>query len=90
MFNPLATVITALVSAIFLQEELYIGSLVGAFGVISGLYIVLWGKAKDFDETKQELPQSQMQDDEISNRIDLEEPLLTDKSEYIAESKMEP
>lgn len=65
-------------------------SLVGAFGVISGLYIVLWGKAKDFDETKQELPQSQMQDDDISNRVDLEEPLLTDKSEYVAESKMEP
>jgi drug/metabolite transporter (DMT)-like permease len=89
MFNPLATVITALVSATFLQEELYIGSLVGAIGVITGLYIVLWGKAKDFDGSKQELQQSNMVDDEISNRIDLEEPLLAEKSEYVKESKME-
>jgi hypothetical protein len=51
-------------------------SLVGAIGVITGLYIVLWGKAKDFYGRKQELQQSNMVDDEISNRIDLEEPLL--------------
>jgi hypothetical protein len=30
-----------------------------------------------------------MVDDEISNRIDLEEPLLAEKSEYVKESKME-
>jgi hypothetical protein len=65
-------------------------SLVGAIGVITGLYIVLWGKAKDFDGSKQELQQSNMVDDEISNRIDLEEPLLAEKSEYVKESKMEP
>jgi hypothetical protein len=64
-------------------------SLVGAIGVITGLYIVLWGKAKDFDGSKQELQQSNMVDDEISNRIDLEEPLLAEKSEYVKESKME-
>jgi hypothetical protein len=65
-------------------------SLVGAIGVITGLYIVLWGKAKDFDGRKQELQQSNIVDDEISNRIDLEEPLLAEKSEYVKESKMEP
>jgi hypothetical protein len=65
-------------------------SLVGAIGVITGLYIVLWGKAKDFDGSKQELQQSNMVDDEISNRIDLEEPFLAEKSEYVKESKMEP
>lgn len=68
---------------------MFIFSLVGAIGVIVGLYIVLWGKAKDFDGTKQELPQSNMEDDERSNRMDLEEPLLAEKSEYVAEIKME-
>lgn len=62
-------------------------SLVGAFGVITGLYIVLWGKAKDFDGTKQKLPQSNMEDDDITNRVDLEEPLLAEKSK--SEIKME-
>ncbi|RDX62560.1 WAT1-related protein, partial [Mucuna pruriens] len=89
MFNPLATVITALISATFLEEELYVGSLVGAIGVIGGLYIVLWGKAKEFEEIKQEAPQSNLQNDGISTRIDLEEPLLSEKSEHVedAESK---
>ncbi|KAL2338573.1 hypothetical protein Fmac_013019 [Flemingia macrophylla] len=88
MFNPLATVITALITATFLKEELYIGSLIGAVGVIAGLYIVLWGKAKEFEEYKQEAPQSNMQNNEISSRIDLEEPLLSsEKSENVAEAE---
>ncbi|XP_057416507.1 WAT1-related protein At4g28040-like [Lotus japonicus] len=91
MFNPLSTVLTAFIAATFLQEELYIGSLVGAVGVITGLYIVLWGKAKEFEEIKQEVLQSNMQGDEISSQVDLEEPLLLpEKSEHVDKSKMEP
>ncbi|KAG4959040.1 hypothetical protein JHK87_035673 [Glycine soja] len=88
MFNPLATVITALISATFLEEEVYVGSLVGAVGVIAGLYIVLWGKAKEFAEIKPEAPQSSnLLDDEISSRIDLEQPLLSEKlSEHATEA----
>ncbi|KAF0911383.1 hypothetical protein E2562_008267 [Oryza meyeriana var. granulata] len=47
MFNPLSTVITTVVAAAFLHEELHIGSLFGATAVVAGLYIVLWGKAGD-------------------------------------------
>ena len=66
-------------------------SLVGAFGVIIGLYIVLWGKAKDLEEIKQEMDPKllnnqtkiiQVIKDESSEKtykIDLEEPLLSDK-----------
>ncbi|XP_027329638.1 WAT1-related protein At4g28040 [Abrus precatorius] len=90
MFNPLATVITAFITATFLKEELYIGSLVGAIGVIAGLYIVLWGKAKEFDEIKHEAPKPSFQEDEISNRVDLEAPLLSEKSEHVADSKLVP
>ncbi|KAG4970052.1 hypothetical protein JHK85_036473 [Glycine max] len=88
MFNPLATVITALISATFLEEEVYVGSLVGAVGVIAGLYVVLWGKAKEFAEIKPEAPQSSnLLDDEISSRIDLEQPLLSEKlSEHATEA----
>ncbi|CAK9188644.1 unnamed protein product [Ilex paraguariensis] len=50
MFNPLCTVIVTIFAAIFLHEEIYTGSLVGAFGVIIGLYVVLWSKARDLEE----------------------------------------
>lgn len=86
MFNPLATVITAFISATFLKEEVYIGSLIGAVGVIAGLYIVLWGKAKEVEEVKQEAPQSNLQGDETS-RLDLQEPLLSEKSEHVTEAE---
>ncbi|XVF47819.1 hypothetical protein PTKIN_Ptkin03bG0141600 [Pterospermum kingtungense] len=77
MFNPLCTVIVTIFATIFLHEETYTGSLVGAFAVIIGLYTVLWGKAKDLEEMDPKLII-----DESSKEIceiDLEEPLLSDK-----------
>ncbi|KAL4393396.1 hypothetical protein HN51_021300 [Arachis hypogaea] len=50
MFTPLYTVITTIFAAIMLHETLYTGSLIGAIGVIIGLYIVLWGKAEEVAE----------------------------------------
>ncbi|CAI9285564.1 unnamed protein product [Lactuca saligna] len=47
MFNPLNTIIVTILASIFLQEQIYVGSVIGAIGVIIGLYVVLWGKAKD-------------------------------------------
>ncbi|KAF3452873.1 hypothetical protein FNV43_RR03306 [Rhamnella rubrinervis] len=47
MFNPLSTVIVAILASIVLAEKIYAGGLAGAVGVILGLYILLWGKAKD-------------------------------------------
>ncbi|KAI4344350.1 hypothetical protein L6164_011585 [Bauhinia variegata] len=52
MFSPLYTVIVTILAALFLNEEIYTGSLVGAIGVIMGLYVVLWGKAADVEVTK--------------------------------------
>ncbi|XP_058207739.1 WAT1-related protein At4g30420-like isoform X4 [Rhododendron vialii] len=52
MFSPLATVIVTIFASIFLHEEIYIGSLIGAVGVIVGLYVVLWGKAQEHKELK--------------------------------------
>ncbi|KAH9654157.1 WAT1-related protein [Citrus sinensis] len=88
MFNPLCTVIVTILAALLLHEEIYTGSLVGAIGVILGLYAVLWGKAKDhFDE--EELKLNLQRDDQAqavkilrddSCKVDLEEPLLCDKT----------
>ncbi|OWM89950.1 hypothetical protein CDL15_Pgr012587 [Punica granatum] len=70
MFIPLCTVIVTILGAIFLHKEVYTGSMAGAIGVVVGLYIVLWGKAKDIAPIANEaklLPPS---------KINLEEPLL--------------
>lgn len=65
--------------------------------MIIGLYVVLWGKAKDLEEMKQgtdpKLPSQDQRKtivvmveesntEEITRRTDLEEPLLPDKSKH--------
>ncbi|KAL5537355.1 hypothetical protein UlMin_046243 [Ulmus minor] len=89
MFSPLCTVITTIIAACFLHEKLYIGSLLGAIGVIVGLYIVLWGKAKELEEITQDRdPRKNTHvlinesSEKTNHKIDLEEPLLLDKSNY--------
>ncbi|PIN18225.1 hypothetical protein CDL12_09120 [Handroanthus impetiginosus] len=95
VFNPLCTVIVTTFACIFLHEELYTGSMAGGLAVIVGLYIVLWGKAKGLEEmNKEETVTSQIKNqndqttllsthevsDNIGYTIDLEEPLLREKT----------
>ncbi|KAL2950820.1 hypothetical protein AAZX31_19G011000 [Glycine max] len=46
-FKPLQIVIAVAMGVMFLDDSLYIGSVVGATIVSIGLYAVLWGKAKE-------------------------------------------
>lgn len=58
-FSPLSMVITAVLAAIILSEYVHLGSLIGAFIIVIGLYSVVWGKSKDEANEKgklQELP----------------------------------
>ncbi|XP_022756523.1 WAT1-related protein At4g30420 [Durio zibethinus] len=100
MFNPLCTVIVTILAALLLHEEIYTGSLIGAVGVIGGLYLVLWGKAKDLQVINKETdPESQNdqkstmktslidESQQTSSKHDLEEPLLSDKSTNTNEYK---
>ncbi|CAN1811563.1 WAT1-related protein At4g28040 [Linum perenne] len=73
IFDPLCTIITTVFSAIFLREQIYMGGLIGAVMVIIGLYIVLWGKAKDLKEIES------VKKEKRSSIADLEEPFLCDK-----------
>ncbi|KAF8033821.1 hypothetical protein BT93_C0166 [Corymbia citriodora subsp. variegata] len=93
MFNPLGTVIVTILAAIFLHEEIYTGSLAGAIGVVAGLYLVLWGKAKDLVEINEATePKLQIDyghtlkpsvDEKLSGcECDLSEPLLSDVSAH--------
>lgn len=61
--------------------------MIGAFGIIIGLYVVLWGKAKDVEELKEEQEKKRMisQKDEIKivqilvDGSNLAEPLLPNR-----------
>ncbi|XP_039130093.1 WAT1-related protein At4g28040-like isoform X2 [Dioscorea cayenensis subsp. rotundata] len=75
LFNPLATIIATTITFLILHENLYVGSLVGAFVVIVGLYIVLWGKAEDYG-TKTKLDQKDDSIEQVDGQSDLHEPLL--------------
>ncbi|XP_030509775.2 WAT1-related protein At4g30420 [Cannabis sativa] len=94
MFNPLCTIIVTILAAIFLQEKIYTGGLVGGIGVIIGLYILLWGKAKDFDPNLHkntsfhDQREQHIDDDDDQclekgshHQVDLEEPLLSDQNQ---------
>nr|GEZ99782.1 WAT1-related protein At4g30420-like [Tanacetum cinerariifolium] len=41
MFTPLNTVIVTIFTSIFLQEHVYFGSVIGALGIITELYVIL-------------------------------------------------
>ncbi|QCE12946.1 WAT1-related protein At1g25270-like [Vigna unguiculata] len=47
VFNPLCLVLVAIAASLLLQEQLYLGSVIGGVLIVCGLYMVLWGKSKD-------------------------------------------
>lgn len=48
-FSPLCMVIVAGMSTIILSEQMFMGRVLGAGIIIVGLYLVLWGKSKDYN-----------------------------------------
>ncbi|PIN09879.1 Permease of the drug/metabolite transporter (DMT) superfamily [Handroanthus impetiginosus] len=52
LFKPLTIVIAIVIGVVFMQDVLYLGSLVGAMVLIVGFYAVMWGKAKEGETNK--------------------------------------
>ncbi|RCV46532.1 hypothetical protein SETIT_9G539100v2 [Setaria italica] len=50
MFNPLLTVMVAILAYLIFGENLYFGSIIGGALAILGLYMLLWGKDKDQEQ----------------------------------------
>ncbi|XP_028758202.1 WAT1-related protein At2g37460 [Neltuma alba] len=48
-FSPLCMVIVAVMGSFILFEQMYLGRVIGAFVIVFGLYLVVWGKSKDYD-----------------------------------------
>ncbi|XP_017221985.1 WAT1-related protein At2g39510 [Daucus carota subsp. sativus] len=51
-FNPLGMVLVAILSSFILSEQLDLGSVIGAIVIVTGLYLVIWGKSKDQTSSK--------------------------------------
>ncbi|RDX60430.1 WAT1-related protein, partial [Mucuna pruriens] len=49
-FNPLLMIIVATLGSFLLGEQLYLGSIIGSIIIVVGLYLVVWGKAKDYPD----------------------------------------
>ncbi|XP_027362912.1 WAT1-related protein At4g08300-like [Abrus precatorius] len=54
MFNPLGTILVAILAYLVFGEQLHTGSLLGVVIVIIGLYLLLWGKESDQDYKSQQ------------------------------------
>ncbi|KAK7247186.1 hypothetical protein RIF29_42063 [Crotalaria pallida] len=51
-FSPLVQIMSALIETPFLHEQLHLGSVIGSIIVIIGLYILLWGKKKGDEDSR--------------------------------------
>ncbi|XP_071686996.1 WAT1-related protein At2g39510-like [Rutidosis leptorrhynchoides] len=54
-FNPFGMVIIAIVASCVLAEKLNLGSVIGAIFIVAGLYLVIWGKGKDQNQSSSEI-----------------------------------
>ncbi|XP_028792325.1 WAT1-related protein At1g25270-like [Neltuma alba] len=66
IFNPLQLLFLAFVGSFFMEEMLYLGSIIGGVLIVCGLYMVLWGKGKEM-KMKNLLGVSSIDDDEKGN-----------------------
>ncbi|KAK8705665.1 hypothetical protein V6N13_049262 [Hibiscus sabdariffa] len=47
VYQPVQTLVVAIMASIALGEEFYLGGIIGAVLIIVGLYLVLWGKSEE-------------------------------------------
>ncbi|XP_072075019.1 WAT1-related protein At3g28050 isoform X2 [Arachis hypogaea] len=47
MFKPISIIFTVIMGALFLGDDFYLGSLIGAVIIVVGFYGVMWGKATE-------------------------------------------
>lgn len=67
---------------VMINVIIYLSSLVGASAVIMGLYIVLWGKAKDLEETRQDTNPKTQNDQTKTVKVLIEEKDSSEKEAF--------
>ncbi|KAL5099492.1 hypothetical protein RYX36_003819 [Vicia faba] len=72
IYLPLQTLLVALIASIAFGEEFFLGGIVGAILIITGLYLVVWGRSQ---ETKSDEPENRVEE-KIDNSY-LIQPLIS-------------
>lgn len=70
IFQPVQTVMVAILAAAVLGDELYTGGVIGAVLIVIGLYFVLWGKNEERSKTDSD----QSSEEDLSRHLLNEEP----------------
>lgn len=73
MFNPLSTILVAILAYFVFGERLYTGSILGAVIVIVGLYLLLWGKDRDQDTMQLKERPSSFPNGHENQKVNLQE-----------------
>ncbi|CAL1391913.1 unnamed protein product [Linum trigynum] len=58
MFSPFSMVIAVVMGVVFLGDPLLLGSLIGATIISAGFYMLMWGKAKEIDNSETKLEEN--------------------------------
>ncbi|CAN8246895.1 unnamed protein product [Cochlearia groenlandica] len=76
-FNPLCMILVALLASFILHEQIHFGCIIGGGVIAAGLYMVVWGKGKDYDVSglailhkNSELPIINKCDDDNNYKLD--------------------
>ncbi|KAM3708894.1 hypothetical protein ACB098_02G132200 [Castanea mollissima] len=77
VYLPLQTLLVAIIEAIALGQEFYLGGIIGAIFIVIGLYLVVWGKGEErkLDEEKSSVSGNDV-NGESSSHSSIIQPLL--------------
>ncbi|TMW91871.1 hypothetical protein EJD97_013797 [Solanum chilense] len=85
-FSPLMMIIVAIMGSFILAEKIYLGGVLGAVLIVAGLYSVLWGKYKEYQEKEIEGPLKgvitndiEMQTSEVVIGVPMQQPTILAK-----------
>ncbi|KAK4753451.1 hypothetical protein SAY87_022249 [Trapa incisa] len=83
VYQPIQTLVVALMASIALGEQFYLGGIIGAVLIISGLYFVLWGKSEEAKFAKQKVAIQSAPAHSAKTASSLTQPLLPPSSESV-------
>ncbi|KAL0360618.1 UNVERIFIED_CONTAM: protein WALLS ARE THIN 1 [Sesamum radiatum] len=87
VYQPVQTLVVAIMASLALGEEFYLGGIIGAVLIITGLYFVLWGKSEEKKFAQKAAIQSPAE--QISSRptphikSSITQPLLSQSTENV-------
>ncbi|KAH9606041.1 hypothetical protein KSS87_006678 [Heliosperma pusillum] len=86
VYQPVQTLVVAIMASIALGEQFYLGGIIGAALIIAGLYLVLWGKNEESKFAKaaiQSSPENGNNRTTSQSKSALTQPLLPPLSENV-------